>query len=141
MKRILLVDDDPVIVHIYREKLERAGFQVETASDGLVAMKMLHTVKPDVMVLDMMMPKFSGLEILKYVRSQATLNNVRVVILSNMHFGGEQREAASDEADKALPKSDCTPELLVEAINEVLTGASRKTPEDRLRDVQRRLDS
>jgi len=120
MKRILLVDDDPVILLVYREKLLDAGFHVDIAMDGLVAMKLLHSAPPDVVVLDMMMPQFNGLEVLKFIRSEPALKNLRVIILSSMFFGVEQRQAATGEADKALTKSDCTPALLIEAINEVL---------------------
>jgi len=127
MKRILLVDDDPVIRLTYRNKLADAGFEVDIAADGLIAMKLLHSAKPDLMVLDVMMPKFSGLEVLKYIQSQETLKDVRIIILSNMQFGGEQREAAAIEADKTLTKSDCTPSVLIAVINEVLTAPRKKT--------------
>src|SRR5438876_3087510 len=109
MRRILLVDDDPVVVELYRKKLLNAGFQVDIASDGLSAIKLLHTAPPDVVVLDVIVPKFSGLEILKFLQSQETLKDVRVIILSSMHFGSEQRAAAAIESDKSLVKSDCTP--------------------------------
>ena len=123
MKKILLVDDDPVVAEAYRKTLLEAGFQVDIASDGLVAMKkLLDSTPPDVVVLDVMMPKFSGLEVLKFLQSQATLKKVRVIILSNMLFGGEVRKAAATEADKTLTKSDCTPAILLAAVNEVLAA-------------------
>jgi len=142
MKRILLVDDDPVIRLAYRNKLVGAGFQVDMAADGLNAMKLLHAATPDLLVLDVMMPKFSGLEVLKYIQSQAVLKAVRVIILSNMQFGSEQREAAATEADRILAKSDCTPAILLAAINDILatprnkpTAKSDSGPSD----VERRL--
>ena len=126
MNRILLVDDDPVIRLIYRNKLVDAGFHVDIASNGLGAMKLLNSAPPDVLVLDMMMPKFSGLEVLRFLQTQETLKDVRVVILSSMQFGGEQREAAVAEADKTLAKSTCTPAILLAAINEVLAAPRNK---------------
>jgi CheY-like chemotaxis protein len=142
MKTILFVDDDAVVVEAYRKKLLEADFHVETASDGLAALKMLHATQPDVVVLDMMMPKFSGLEVLKYIRSTPALNNVRVIVLSNMQFGGEQREAAAGEAHKTLAKSECTPTILIDAINEVLTASADKPSSESPKppsDVERRL--
>jgi len=137
MKRILLVDDDPLILEIYRKKLLEAAFHVDIASDGLVAMKLLHCATPDVLVLDVRMPRFSGLEVLKYIRSEHGLENVRVIVLSNLYFGGEQRQAAAREADKALAKSDCTPAILIMAIHEVLSASrdksASKLPDGRLR--------
>ena len=127
MKRILLVDDDPIIEQIYRKKLVEAGFQVDVALDGLGAMKLLHATAPEVVVLDLMMPKFNGLEVLKYIRSERGLANVRVIILSNMYFGVEQLQAATAEADKAFAKSACTPAILIAAINEVLAAPRDKS--------------
>ncbi len=128
MKRILLVDDDPVILKVYRKRLLDAGFHVDIASDGLGAMKLLHAAAPDVLVVDVMMPKFNGLEVLKFLQSQDTLNQVRIIIFSNMYFGGEQREAATTEADRTILKSACTPAILVAAVNDVLAAPPRNKP-------------
>jgi UDP-glucose 4-epimerase len=126
-KRILLVDDDPIIPVAYRAKLLEAGFQVDIALDGLVALKLLHATPPDVVVLDVMMPKFSGLEVLKFLHSQEALKDIRVIILSNMPFGDAERKVASTEADKTLLKSECTPALLLAAVNEVLAVPTHKS--------------
>ena len=69
MIKILLVDDDAVIVQIYRKKLLEYGYEVEVAEDGLAAIKALHDVKPNLVVLDIMMPKFNCLEVLEFIRS------------------------------------------------------------------------
>ena len=62
MKRILFVDDDPLVLRIYQEALSRHDFYVEPARDGFEARKSLVAGKPDLMVLDLMMPRISGLE-------------------------------------------------------------------------------
>src|SRR6266446_2696104 len=123
MSKILLVDDDAVIVEIYRKKLAQEGFDVETAPDGLEAVKALHKAKPDLMVLDLMMPRFSGFEVLKYIRTQASLRDLRVVVLSNFYVGGEQHREVAAQANAALLKAQCRPATLVETINQVLTQA------------------
>ena len=122
MKKILFIDDEALILEIYSSKLQQYGFRVDTATDGLEALKMMRNSKPDVVVLDIMMPKFSGLEVLKYIRAEPALKDLRVVVLSNMFVGAEERQAATAGADKALLKSSCTPALLVEAINEVMAA-------------------
>jgi CheY-like chemotaxis protein len=122
MKKILFIDDEALILEIYRTKLQQYGFRVDTATDGLEALRMMRSSRPDVVVLDIMMPKFSGLEVLKYIRAEPALKDLRVVVLSNMFVGAEERQAATAGADKALLKSGCTPALLVEAINEVMAA-------------------
>src|SRR5437762_3226968 len=99
MSKILLVDDDAVVVEVYRRRLSQNGFEVETAPDGIAAINLLRSSKPDLVLLDLMMPRFNGFEVLKYVRSQNELKDTRVVVLSNMYIGGVERHAAAAASD------------------------------------------
>ena len=123
MKTIFLVEDDPVVVKVYGAKFQREGFRVELAEDGLVAMKNLLQVKPDIVVLDLMMPKLNGVDVLKYIRATPELKQTPVIILSNAHMTSLAQEAAAVGAEKALLKSSCTPSQLIEVINSLLSGA------------------
>lgn len=127
MKKVLFVDDDQLVLELYRKRLEIAGFAVEVASDGLAAMRMANTFKPDVMVLDIMMPKFSGLDVLRYLRGQTAFKDLPVIVLSNMFVGGEQREAAAAGANRVLQKVTCTASELMAAIYDLL---GEKPPEE-----------
>ena len=122
MKTIFFVEDDPVVVKVYGAKFEREGFLVEVARDGLEAMKMLAAVRPDVVVLDLMMPKLNGVDVLKYIRSVPDLKATRVILLSNAHKTSVEQAAAEFGVEKALLKSSCTPSQLLEVINELLSG-------------------
>ena len=122
MKTIFLVEDDPVVVKVYGAKFEREGFLVEVAKDGLVAMKMLAAVRPDVVVLDLMMPKLNGVDVLKYIRSIPALKATPVIILSNAHKTSLAQAAAEFGVEKALLKSSCTPGQLIDVINDLLSG-------------------
>ena len=122
MTTIFLVEDDSVVVQMYRAKLLREGFGVEVAEDGLMAVKMLAAVKPDVVVLDLMMPKLNGVDVLKYIRSTPALKETPVIILSNAHMTKLAQEAAAIGAERALLKSSCTPRQLIDVINELLSG-------------------
>ena len=122
MKRILLVDDDPLVLRLYGQSLSAHGLQVETAADGVAAMKSLRAAPPDLMVLDLMMPKLSGVEVLKFIRSQPALAALPVVVLSNSYMNELSREAALAGAQKALLKVSCTPSLLLATIDGVLAG-------------------
>jgi CheY-like chemotaxis protein len=124
MKTIFLVEDDPVVVKVYGAKFEREGFLVEVAEDGLVALKMLAAVKPDVVVLDLMMPKLNGVDVLKYIRATPALKAIPVIILTNarMTMTSLVQEAAVIGAERALLKSSCTPDQLIKVINDLLSG-------------------
>lgn len=121
-KCVLLVDDDPLVIRIYQSGLAAQGFRVETANDGLAAMKALRAVKPDVVVLDLMMPKFSGVEVLKFMRAQPDMATLPVVVLSNAYMDDLTRGASTSGAQKILLKVRCTPTILFESIQEVLTN-------------------
>jgi CheY-like chemotaxis protein len=135
MKTIFLIEDDPVVVKVYGAKFEREGFGVEVAPDGLVALKMLAAVKPDIVVLDLMMPKLNGADVLKFIRSTPALKAIPVIILTNAYVSmtslGQQAEAIG--AEKALLKSSCTPGQLIDVINDLLGGkAGESDPSKRL---------
>jgi len=127
MKTIFLVEDDPVVVHVYRAKFLREGFAVEVAQDGLAALKMLQTIKPDVVILDLMMPKMNGVDVLKYIRSNPALKKTPVIILSNAHMTSLAQEAAAIGAERAMLKSSCTPGQLLDEICGLLSGMEMDT--------------
>lgn len=120
--RVLLVDDDAVIAHVYRAKLFEAGYTVDVAEDGLVALRMLNAHPPDLVVLDVMMPKFNGLEVLAFIRSRPNLSAIKVIVLSNFYFDGNDRRVVLTKADCGLVKSSCTPKKLIEAVAGLLAG-------------------
>ena len=129
MKKVLLVDDDPLVIRIYAEGLGKRGFQVESAGDGLEAVKALRSgSKPDLVVLDLMMPKFSGSDVLKFIRSQKDLAKLPVVVLSNAYMGDLAREAVALGVEKALLKVRCSPPILAGVICDILAG--RTSAED-----------
>ncbi len=121
MSKILLVDDDALIVEFYRKKLLSNGYDVVTAADGFAALKLLQSEKPDLLLLDLMMPRFNGFEVLHYIRSHPDLTHTRVIVLSNLYSGEAEKMAASAKPDVTLPKSACTPRILLETIETVLT--------------------
>jgi len=124
MTRVLLVDDDPIVLRIYQQGLSQQGMQVEAAADGLAAINSLRAGKPDVVVLDLMMPKLTGADVLKFIRSEPDLNALPVVVLSNSYMNQLAAEAASFGVQKALLKVRCSPALLLRTIREVLAGKS-----------------
>jgi CheY-like chemotaxis protein len=132
MTSILLVDDDPLILRIYQGKLSKLGARVETAVDGLAAIQALRARKPDVLVLDLMMPKLSGADVLKFIRSEAPLKDLPVIVLSNYYMSDLAQEAVALGVQKALLKTHCSPSVLFGIINDILEGKSRSEHESDL---------
>lgn len=81
-KRILIVDDEPFNLDLLEQELEEAGYQVERATDGAEALEKLPSFMPDVMLLDYMMPKMNGLEVLARLRQDARYKTIPVILLT-----------------------------------------------------------
>ena len=124
MKTILHVEDDPIIAHVYRQAMIRAGFTVVGAEDGLIASKTLFKSKPDLVVLDLLMPKLAGADVIKFIRSSAALKDLPVIVLSEAGIADQGVGAAALGADRVLYKHQCTPSVLVGVIREFLAGAA-----------------
>lgn len=127
-KTIVFVEDNPVVLMAYQNRLKREGFQVAPARDGLEAMKILSQFVPDVVVLDLMLPKFNGVEIIKFICSDPRYQTVPLIILSTNSILEADEEYVLERANKRLLKSSCTPAILVQAIRELLVGASAAEP-------------
>jgi CheY-like chemotaxis protein len=125
MKRILFVEDDALVARIYTPKLTGAGFEVQTAEDGLLAVQRLREFKPDLVVLDLLMPKLGGLEVLKFIRNELALKETRVIVFSNSFLGELLEQVASIGVEEALVKASVTPRQLVDIINNVFARPSR----------------
>ena len=70
MKKILIIEDDQIVANIYRNKLSVEGYKVEIALDGEVGRELVKTFRPDAIVLDLMLPKVTGLELMKEIRAE-----------------------------------------------------------------------
>jgi DNA-binding response OmpR family regulator len=122
MINILHVEDDALIVQIYRAAFMRAGFQVDVAEDGVIAAKKLFQTKPDLVVLDLMLPKFEGADLIKYIRATPGLRDLPVIVLSQASITDKGAEAAALGADRVLYKSECSPAILIDTINDLLSA-------------------
>ncbi len=124
MKSILLVEDDPFLIDIYTTKLKEAGFSVETAQDGEVALKKLPEKKFDLLILDIVLPQLDGWEILEKIKDQKSeiknLEDLKIIILSNLGQKIEVEKGLKLGAVKYLIKAHYTPSEIVREIEEVL---------------------
>lgn len=121
-KTILFAEDDQVLMEVYRKHLQRAGYHVVPALDGLETLKYLSIFVPDLLVLDLMMPKFDGEELLKFICTTPRLANLPLFILSSNSIIFADQEHLLQRAEKYLIKQSCTPAILLRAIQDQLTG-------------------
>jgi CheY-like chemotaxis protein len=126
-KTILYCEDDPVVLMAYSKQLQQAGYYVITAQDGLEAMKNLALFVPDLVVLDLMMPKFNGEEVLRFICKNERLARVPLVILSSNSVLEVATEHFLERADKRLLKDFCTPALLLETIQALFSDRLQET--------------
>jgi CheY-like chemotaxis protein len=116
MPKILLVDDDPLIHALYKRHLEREGFEVFTAQDGVQGLAVAAQTNPDLIVMDVLMPGKDGLTTLRELRQNEATRTVPVIaITSNVsQYGTASREAALGGAARLLTKPLSAAKLLDE---------------------------
>ena len=122
VKTILFVENDAVSQSLYQKRLEREGFHLECAQDGQVAIDILSDHAPDLVLLDLMLPKVSGADVLKFMHADPRLTTVPVIIFSNAAMTEVPPDSPLAQGTKRLLKSDCTFPKLLETIQETLAA-------------------
>jgi CheY-like chemotaxis protein len=123
-KKILFVEDEPVAQSVYQNRLQRGGFETLFAKDGEVALSSLSQGRPDLLVLDLLLPGVKGEEVLRRIRSEDRLKEMPVLILSNDHVAGLSQRAMESGATRGMLKAECTPARLLETVRDMLGYAS-----------------
>lgn len=114
--KIAIIEDDQAISQMYRIKFEAEGFTVETAENGKLGLELIQSMKPDIVLLDLMMPIMSGEEMLVRLRKAPWGKKVKVIILTNR---GEQEippEVRSLAVTALILKADMTPRQVAELV-------------------------
>jgi len=124
--KILLVDDDKVFSEMYKLRLEASGYEVILVEDGEKALVSAMDVKPNLVLLDVMMPKINGLDTLDILKSTPETKEVPVIILTALLKDVNEVRGMMSGAAGYLVKSEVTPSQVVEKIEEVLGKAKKK---------------
>src|SRR5438093_4150854 len=124
MKKMLIVEDDQIVGSIYRHKFQVEGFQVELALDGDAGLKAVEGFKPDVVILDLMLPKLNGGEVLKRLRAKPETKSLPVIVLTNAYMSSLVQEAWKAGANHCMIKASCTLKQLVELLNNAISGGA-----------------
>jgi DNA-binding response OmpR family regulator len=120
MAKILFVEDDPLIIKIYTTRLTADGHQVISADEGQTGLALAQKELPDLMVLDIMMPKMDGFGVLTAVRSMAQLKNIPILIYSNLAQEDEIARAKKLGATEFVIKANVSPTEMVNKIKQYL---------------------
>jgi DNA-binding response OmpR family regulator len=121
MPRVLIVDDEPNIVLALELLMKKEGFEVHTADDGEKAFRAVGEFRPDVMLLDIMMPKMDGYEVCQRIRSEASLKDVRIIMLTAKGREVEKEKGLALGVDSYITKPFSTREVVLK-VKELLTA-------------------
>lgn len=118
--KIAIVEDDQTISQMYRFKFEAEGYKVETAENGKLGLELIESMKPDIVLLDLMMPEMTGDQVLAVMRKSSWGENIKVIVLTNM---GEQEipdSVRSLGVSAVVLKANMTPRQVFELVTKNL---------------------
>lgn len=116
MKKILIIEDDQIVANIYRNKLAVDGFSVEIANNGETGFELIKSFQPDLVILDLILPKMSGLDLMKKVRALPEFQKLPLIVFSNTYLSNLVQDAWKAGATKCLSKANCSPKEVIEAV-------------------------
>jgi two-component system phosphate regulon response regulator PhoB len=119
--KVLVVEDETFLVKIYTVKLKKEGYDVNIATDGEQAVKLASEVKPDLILLDLILPKMNGFEALEQIRATATGKNIPVIVLSNLGQEEDIKRAELLGATDYLVKANFSIQEVIAKMAEVLS--------------------
>jgi len=122
MAKIVIVEDDQAISQMYRLKFEAEGYTVETAGNGKLGLELVEKMRPDIILLDIMMPEMNGDEMLERLRATDWGKNIKVIVLTNV--GQEEAPESLKRAGvrKFIVKAEMTPRQVAEMVKSELAA-------------------
>jgi CheY-like chemotaxis protein len=122
MPKVLIVEDDPLISRMYQKIFTFEQFEVDVAANGEEALDRVVVFKPELVLLDVMMPKMNGLQVLEKLKEDEQTKNIPVVMLTNLAGQQDAETALAKGAVKYIIKSEYEPKQVVDMVKEVLAG-------------------
>jgi len=121
--KILVVEDEEVLAKVLKEKLEKSGYDVTVAVDGDAALSLTKRKSPDAIILDLLLPKRNGFEVLEVLKADQELKMIPVVVVSNLGEDGDIKRALSLGAADYYVKSEHPINEIIEKVKNVLVQA------------------
>lgn len=123
-QKVFIVEDDEFLSKMYNTKFQMEGFETEIAVNGEEALQKLPNLNPTIILLDIMMPKLDGIEVLRRLKQDARFKDIPVLVLTNLSAGEKVEEATKLGAVGYLIKSSKTPNEVVQEVKEILKKLS-----------------
>ena len=124
--KVLIAEDEKTLLDMYTIKLEKEGFEVFGAHDGEEAVNMAKSENPDIILLDIIMPKIDGFTALEELRKEKSLDKTPIIMLTNLGQKEDLDKGKKFGATDYLVKANTTPAEVVDKINEVLSRNNKK---------------
>lgn len=121
MYKVLIIEDDPPYRKIYKKKFEVSGYAVEVAEDGIEGLKKMRAFQPDIVLVDLMMPRMDGFHVLDAAHADPSLQSIPAIVLTNLSSTDSAQRALEKGALVILVKSDIEPDAIVKKANEIIT--------------------
>jgi CheY-like chemotaxis protein len=116
MKKILLIEDEEVLISLIEKKLTQTGYEIFVARNGLEGMEKMREMKPDLILLDILMPKMDGMEVLEAMQKDEALREIPIIVISNSGQPVEIDKIRELGARDWLVKAEFNPQEVVEKI-------------------------
>lgn len=126
MKKVLIIEDDPFLNEMYAAKFNQEDFEVEVAIDGKEGLNKIKESKPDLILLDIVLPKMDGFEILKQIKADPSLKKIPIILLTNLGQKSEVEKGLKLGADEYIIKAHFTPTAVVAKVKEMLGNLKNK---------------
>lgn len=120
MSKVLIIEDDPPYRKIYKRKFEVSGYTADVAENGIEGLEKMHSFMPDIVFVDLMMPKMDGFQVLDNAKADPKLQNIPIVVLTNLSTSSDADKVLQKGAITILVKSDTEPNAIVAKANEIL---------------------
>jgi DNA-binding response OmpR family regulator len=125
VKKILIIEDDQVMGNIFYNHLMAEGYHVKSAPDGESGLSIMRDFKADIILLDLILPQMSGLEVIKQIRSEEDFFRTPVIVFTNAYLTSLVQEAWKAGATKCISKSNCSSKELVEVVRRTIQESIR----------------
>ena len=120
-KTIVLADNEPFIIHAYKSGLEEAGYIVAVAEDGEEAVRQIVALRPDIVLLELILPKQDGFSVLKTVKADPAISSIPVIVLTSLTQEPDVAEARNCGAADVLVKTDVSLQDVIMSIDRLLS--------------------